>query len=1138
MRTSFRRSAGATDAEAALARLRESLRSAGAAIWEYDGDTREMTHVESGGPELFGWPIEDWNDAERRRSFRHPEDVDVGRATLERLRTREVDQVEYETRITDRNGGWRRLHHTATRAPEPGRPNLVRGFSIDVTDRRLEHDLYKTLFDSTVAGVAVLDGERRIVDCNAALCEFLGRPKGEVVGRRAIEFNYDEDDGDSAAGMARLVAGETDRYVVEKRYRRPDGSPVWVRVSTAAIEGADNLYVGVVEDLSERDRAAAQLRERSALLTSAERIGGVGTYVYYPAEDVDEWSAQARRILGLGGGGGRTPASVFYELVHPDDSERVWATESEALATGRSLEYEYRIVRPRDGAVRWLLDRMEVEVGPNGQTIRVLGVISDITERRAIESELRERTALLERAQHIGGVGHWVHYAGEDRDRWSPEAQRIFGFSDEETARGDVELLLDTIHPDDRERVRRIGETFQGSGASMELEYRIVRRSDGAVRWIREQMTNEQNHDGTPYRGLGVVMDITEQREAETELREQAALLARAQEVGRLGTYTIDLSSRTLAISSELARVLALPDEPFETTLAEFRSRFVHPDDRAEWSEKGDRSIETPSPLRMEARLVRADDAVIWISLHADIEFDADGVPRRVIGVMQDVTERRQADAKIREQAALLERAQEIAKIGSFVVDVEHRTGRWSPTLATMLGEQPDAEAVHSSEEFRLRHVHEDDRDRWTEVSERAYRDGGPFMIESRLRRANRSVLWARLHGTVEMDEHGVPRRIFGVIQDITEEHRLEQQLRQAQKLDAVGQLAGGIAHDFNNLLTVIAGNALLAVSEESRDGIEEQMREILRAAEGASELVRQLLSFSRSDVLEPRAVDVNQAVKSARRMLSRLLEENIEVASELGAGDTTILADPVELEQVLLNLAVNARDAMPGGGRLKIATASDRESVTLTVADTGFGMDEHTRQRIFDPFFTTKPRGKGTGLGLSTVYGIVTRTGGVVEVDSEPGQGTTFTIRWPRARPEESRDRGVEPKPIVRGAGERILIVEDEPMVRTIAAEILSRAGYQIATAENGEDALRVFEESADFDLVVSDLMMPKLTGTELTAELRARGHLVPTVYTSGYPQGVEPNAGEGDPLITFLGKPYSAEALTSAVRSQLDSR
>ena len=398
-----------TDAEADLARLRESLRVAGAALWEYDEDTHEMTRVDSGGDDLFGHPIADWLSSTSRRSFRHPDDVAVSSAALAPLFAGEVTQVEYETRIADGEGGWRRLHHTATRAPEPGRPRLIRGFTIDVTTRRLEQNVYETLFESTVVGVSVVDADRRIVDCNGALCALFGLPKHEVVGRLASEFDFDADDSESAGEMARLVAGQLDRYTVEKRFRRADGTPVWARVTTSRIAATQDLYVGITEDLTERDRAEMQLRERTTLLTRAQHVGGVGSYVYYPHEDRDEWSPEARRIFGFDDDeADRGDPAMFYATVHSGDREWVERADRELVANATPFEAEYRIVRRTDGEVRWVRDLADVEFGPDGKPFRVLGAITDITERRRAETELREQSALLERAQQIGGVGHWV----------------------------------------------------------------------------------------------------------------------------------------------------------------------------------------------------------------------------------------------------------------------------------------------------------------------------------------------------------------------------------------------------------------------------------------------------------------------------------------------------------------------------------------------------------------------------------------------------------------------------------------------------------------------------------------------------------------------------------------------------------
>ena len=362
----------------------------------------------------------------------------------------------------------------------------------------------------------------------------------------------------------------------------------------------------------------------------------------------------------------------------------------------------------------------------------------------------------------------------------------------------------------------------------------------------------------------------------------------------------------------------------------------------------------------------------------------------------------------------------------------------------------------------------------------------------------------------------------------------LEQQIRQGQRLEAVGQLAGGVAHDFNNLLTVIGGNIELALAEVDDPVVKGDLQEVLRSAERATELVRQLLEFARADVVEARVVELNEAVVRVGRMLGRLLPENIEIRVDLAPEQPSILADPGQLEQVLLNLAVNARDAMPQGGVISIRTHARADVVTLEVSDTGTGMDEQTRERIFNPFFTTKAPGEGTGLGLATVHGIVSGAGGEIDVESKLGEGTTFTVTFP-AIIDTTVECAPAPPELVRGAGQRILLVEDEEMVRVVTAEMLSRGGYTVVTANDGEDALRVLdEETQPFDLLFTDLMMPRMTGTELAAELRARGHDLPVVYSSGYAQNVLVD-DEPDDRTVVLSKPFTGEALSSAVHGLL---
>jgi two-component system cell cycle sensor histidine kinase/response regulator CckA len=389
---------------------------------------------------------------------------------------------------------------------------------------------------------------------------------------------------------------------------------------------------------------------------------------------------------------------------------------------------------------------------------------------------------------------------------------------------------------------------------------------------------------------------------------------------------------------------------------------------------------------------------------------------------------------------------------------------------------------------------------------------------------------------------------------DVTDRERadeLEEQLRQAQRLESVGRLAGGIAHDFNNLLTVISGYTEVLLGERDPASTVE-LTEIAAAAHRAAILTQQLLAFSRRQVLQPRVIDVNTVVEGLMPMLTRLIGEDIDLAAGLDAALEPVLADPSQIEQVVINLAVNARDAMPNGGRLTIETSNvdlDREYVErhpeasvgrhamVAVTDTGSGMDADTKARLFEPFFTTKPVGSGTGLGLSTVYGIVKQSGGTIWVYSEPGQGSSFKIYLPAAQqasvavPEKKSENDMP------SGTETILISEDEEAVRVLTARVLTSRGYSVIAAESPHEALRLIDEGErSIDLLLTDLVMPQMGGRELAEHVSERIPTIRVLFMSGYADEAVTRSGAVD-FGSFLEKPFSAIDLSSKVREVLDA-
>jgi two-component system, cell cycle sensor histidine kinase and response regulator CckA len=435
----------------------------------------------------------------------------------------------------------------------------------------------------------------------------------------------------------------------------------------------------------------------------------------------------------------------------------------------------------------------------------------------------------------------------------------------------------------------------------------------------------------------------------------------------------------------------------------------------------------------------------------------------------------------------------------------------------------------------------------------REYIEFGTFQTgEVRWKRKDGRQITVRLSGTALKNERGETLGFEMIAEDITERRALEEQLRQSQKMEAVGRLAGGIAHDFNNLLTVIKGYSELMLEElDGPDPLHNELDEIRKAADRAASLTRQLLAFSRQQVLAPKVLDLNIIVNNMDKLLHRLLGEDIDLFTVLEPGLGRVKADPGQLEQVIMNLAVNARDAMPRGGKLTIETtnvdlddayARDHVSVTpgryvmIAVSDTGLGMTEKVKSRIFEPFFTTKEVGKGTGLGLSTVYGIIKQSGGYVWVYSELGIGSTFKVYLPRVDAPADFTPAHSLQPARRGT-ETVLLVEDEDGVRALVRQVLHKHGYNVLEARNGGEALLMCERhQGKIDLLLTDVVLEQMSGRELAERLLKVRPEMKVLYVSGYADDAIVHHGVLTAGMAFLQKPFTTEALARKVRSVLD--
>jgi len=520
-----------------------------------------------------------------------------------------------------------------------------------------------------------------------------------------------------------------------------------------------------------------------------------------------------------------------------------------------------------------------------------------------------------------------------------------------------------------------------------------------------------------------------------------------------------------------------------------------------------------------------------------------------LLGISQDVTERKRAERALRESQQLL---QAIIDNSTAVIYVKDLQGSYLMvnrryeeifhlTREAVLGKTDhDVFSQEAADAFRAMDQRVVAAGTALTEEEVAPHDDGPHTYIS-----VKCPLW---------DNAGKPYAVFGISTDITERKRLEQQLLQSQRMEAVGRLAGGVAHDFNNLLTVIIGESeLMLASLAPNDPLRAQIEAIDSSAQRAADLTRQLLAFSRKQVLQPKVLDLNTIVTDLGKMLRRLIGEDVELINRLSSNLGRVKADPGQIEQIIVNLAINARDAMPRGGTLTIETNNTKlddqyasqhpevrpgDQVMLAVSDTGTGMDREMQSRIFEPFFTTKERGKGTGLGLATVYGVVKQSEGHIWVYSEPGRGTTFKVYLPKVEEPAEVTRRSAGRSSSAGGSETVLVVEDDDGVRGVVRQVMSSAGYTVMECKNAEQALSMSGSySGHIHLMVTDVIMPGASGRELAQKITALRPGIRVLYMSGYTDNAIVHHGVLDEGVAFIEKPFTPDRLLHKVREVLNT-
>ncbi len=697
----------------------------------------------------------------------------------------------------------------------------------------------------------------------------------------------------------------------------------------------------------------------------------------------------------------------------------------------------------------------------------------------------------------------------------------------------------------------------------------------GRVRWVAPK----ENAAGEEGRELG--QEDKQRAALEAAARERAVVAGPVYELagGTRGFRLFIPSFRKEKVENYLAGVVSLPGlmesvlenegEDYQVgvyagdELVYTRPKEVEPK-RRQWAEQAEVDLHGlklhlevwPGPATLaQARsplpLVTLGTGLVLSWLLALAAWLAQHAQARARALGEEIEVRQKTEEALRRSEAGLEESQRVAHLGSWEWDPAKEQLDWSDETYRIFGLP---KSVQPNQEKALELVHPDDREATRRSVEAALKHGGRMVIETRLVLAGGAARVVRAEGEVHRNAARRIVRVVGTVQDITEQAHLEEQFRQAQKMEAVGRLAGGVAHDFNNLLMLIKGySELLAERGRADETVRRYAVEIDGAADRATALTRQLLAFSRRQVLEPRVLDLNDVVRDVQKMLVRLIGEDIELATRLEPTVGRVRVDPGQLEQVILNLAVNARDAMPRGGRLTIETSDvvlddgyarqhngvqPGAYVMLAMSDTGAGMSEEVRAHIFEPFYTTKEKGKGTGLGLATVYGIVRQSGGNIWVYSELGRGTIFKMYFPRVEAPAETLRGRTSLGDFPRGTETVLLAEDAEQVRALAREFLEGLGYRVLEANDVQHAIELAQRhEGPIEALVTDLVMPQMGGRELAQRLAELRPTIRVLYMSGYTDEMI-TGGEGlAPGVAFLQKPFTREVLARKMRELLDS-
>ncbi|MCJ8521466.1 PAS domain S-box-containing protein [Pseudorhizobium tarimense] len=1047
---------------------------------------------------------------------------------------------------------------------ENGRPLGVLAIVIETTDkvrserwRTSELARLRAMFEQAPGFVSLMRGQDHVFELvNEAYLRLVGFR--DVIGKTAREAHPDLE-GQGFFDMLDQVFSTGTPFIgtaLPITFNEPDGAEdKFIDLIYQAVRDPEGKITGVfAQGHDVTDRVLAEKALKAGERQSRQIFDGAVDYVILSLDldgRIQRWNEGARRIFGWGEDEIR--GQHWDILFTPEDRSAGASSQAMDAALKAGTAHHDRWHVRKCGERFWASGSISSLVDEQGQPAGFVKVLRDRTEEHLAAAALNEAEARLRRAQEAGGVGVFSLDLNTNILSPSPEFCKIFGLQPVDAI--SVEDVQTLIFPEDF-RVASDPDSRRAGTAPLDVEYRIRRAGDGEERLIARRGEYDYGPEGRPIRLAGVIQDVTEKYKAQRDLRESEE---------RFGALAQALPNHvwTARANGELdwfnERVHDYSGKSYDELHGNGWVSMVHPEDLPEAAARWESALSSGETYEAEFRLRQANGSYRWHIARAVPVKDERGQILRWIGTNTDIEEQRETRAKLEELNKTLQQ-----RVAERTADRD-RMWRLSTDImlvadfdATIVAVNPAWGAIFGWEEDELiglsfmNLVHPDDVAATLVEVGKLSEGVTTFSFENR---------YQTRHGTYRtISWTAVPDDAFihAVGRDVTEERaaaealrKTEAALQQAQKMESIGNLTGGVAHDFNNLLQVVAGNLqLLAADITGNEKAQRRIANALAGVDRGSKLASQLLAFGRRQALDPRVVNIGRLIGGMDEMLRRTIGEGIEVESIVSGGLWNTLVDPTQIENALLNLAINARDAMDGFGKLTIEVGNaylddvyarshedvvPGQYVALSVTDTGTGMSPEIVAKVFEPFFSTKPDGKGTGLGLSMVYGFVKQSGGHVKIYSELGQGTTVKVYLPRSMEQEDIqvDHGEER---VQGGQETILVAEDDDAVRATVVEMLQDLGYRVLKAPDASAALSIIESGIAIDMLFTDVVMPgPLKSPELARKAKERLPNIGILFTSGYTENSIVHGGRLDPGVQLLSKPYTREALARKIRHVL---